>query len=452
MEHIGDTRPFQFSSFLRDRDLLFILIIALITRAAAVLPVHSSGYTSDEREYITMSRTLAGGGEFIDSNGERSTRAPLFPYALSIIVRLFGANLIIQHTVGCLLGALAVLLAYQLSILLWGARQPALVVAGVMAVYPGLVIYSTLLQTETLYIVLALASTLLVYRWIDVGGMMPAILVGITAGLAALTRAVFFGFIPILFLLAFAVKGKKRGRAAEVILAVVACIIIISPWAIRNYGLYETLVPVSSGGGNSLLTGNNPFATGTWRVEEGFDAWYRGRANELGVTDVGRLNEVARSSLSGAIATEFIVDHPWETLGLAIKKAHIFLVYPIAHTDSNIPVQLLAVCADVVLLLGAGLGLVSHPPSRLSLSLIGTAIVFFFLAQVVLHAEARFRLPLVPFLCLFFGWGAGLVADRNQFKEALAMGRARRTIVSFAGGIMLVYGWTAWLFMKGSIR
>jgi len=452
MERSGDTRPFQFHSFLHDRDLLFILIVALITRAAAVLPVHYSGYTSDEREYITMSRTLAEGGEFIDSNGERSTRAPLFPYVLSFMVRLFGTNLAVQHAVGCLLGALAVLLTYQLSILLWRGRQPALIAAGVMAVYPGLVIYSTLLQTETLYIVLALASTLLVYRWVDAGGMMLAMLVGITAGLAALTRAVFFGFIPILFLLAFAMKRKNRGRAAEVILAVVACVIVLSPWAIRNYGLYESLVPVSSGGGNSLLNGNNPFATGTWRVEEGFDVWYQERASELGVTDVGRLNEVAQSSLSGAIATGYIVHHPWETLGLAIKKAHIFLVYPIAHTDSNIPVQLLAVCADVVLLMGAGLGLVGHPPSRLSLSLIGAAIVFFFLVQVVLHAEARFRLPLVPFLCLFFGWGAGLVADRSRFKGTLATGRAKYTIIAFAGGIALVYGWTAWLFMRGSIQ
>jgi hypothetical protein len=435
----------------RDRDVTFILAVALAVRIAAILPVHAGGYTSDEREYIAMSRTLAEGGEFIDSNGERSTRAPLFPYVLSTVARLFGPTLIVPHLLGCLLGALSVMLVYQLSIHIWAARQPALIAAAATAIYPGLVIYSTLLQTEILYIVFVLTTLLAVYRWADEGGIMSAVLIGIAAGCAALTRAVFFGFIPLLFLLGWALRRNAERKVVDICLAVAACLIVLLPWSIRNYSIYHAIVPVSTGGGNSLLNGNNPFATGTWRVEEGFDEWYRQQAGEHGVVDITRLNEVERSSLSGTIAGEYITHHPWETIQRALTKAHIFLVYPIAHTDSDTPVQLMAVGADVILLMGVGLGLAVLPSTRGKMLLLGIAILFFFLVQVILHAEARFRLPLIPFLCLFFGWGGKVVAGRGGLKEILVQGRARRMVVTFSVAVGLVYGWTTWLFIKGSI-
>lgn len=130
---------------------------------------------------------------------------------------------------------------------------------------------------------------------------------------------------------------------------------------------------------------------------------------------------------------------------------HIFWVYPIVHTDSYIPVQLLAVIIDFILLIGVAIGIVVAANSRHRTLLILEAVLFFFLVQVVLHAEARFRLPLVPLFCLFFGWGVTIIADKQR-RNLLLKSTTKYLI---AGGLItlmfLIYVYTGWLFMKGVI-
>jgi hypothetical protein len=278
------------------------------------------------------------------------------------------------------------------------------------------------------------------------------VILGVVGGLAALTRAVFAGFFPILLLLLWRErKEARRSSFFPLALASMVFCLVLAPWTARNYVIHHAVIPISSGGGNALLTGNNPFATGTWRTAEGFDLWYEARARELGVASVDRIPEVEKSALSGKIAREYMLSHPLDVLRLLIKKSYIFWIYPITHSDSNIPVQAVAVGCDFILLLGSLLGILVSGSQGVWRVPLYAAMIFFFLTQVVLHAEARFRLPIVPVLALFFGGGLSLLTSGMGVRAFLSPRKRRAAFVAAVLLITAVYVLTGVLFIGGSI-
>ena len=432
--------------------LVLITCVALGARLSFFMPVHAQGYTSDEREYVSMARQLADGKDFVDSNGERSTRAPLFPLFLAALFKATGGSVIIAQLVGCILGTMVVVLGYLLSMQVWNDRLAALVAAALIAVYPGLVIYSGLLQTETLYIAFFLLALWFAYRAMDITTSLTMAGLGLVSGLAALTRVVFLGFFPLLLALLWW-KRRKNGApgGGKVVLALTLFCVVTVPWTIRNYEIHHALVPISSGGGNSLLTGSNPYATGTWRVEEGFEQWYSEQAKEFGVADITALSETERSELSGRIAREYIRTHPLDALRLVMKKAHILLVYPITHSDSLVPLQAFSVGFDFLLLLGAAVGFVASFRGRGRPGIIYATTVFFVLAQLVFHSESRFRLPLLPLVCMLFGVGIATVVDKDRLRELFSARGNTYRVLAAVTLVMLVYVVTGVLFLKGSL-
>lgn len=433
------------------RDVLIVVLLALAIRLAFLLPVHTLGYTSDEREYVSIARQLAQGMEFVDSNGERSTRAPLYPLVLAGIFSVSGGSVRLAECAGCVLGALIVLLVFLVGKDVLGDRQAALWAAALAAVYPGLVIYSGMLQTETLYTVLLLLSVWMACRLASSSNHAASFVLGCICGAAALTRAVFLGFFPFLVALLWS-KSRSNGQPAVrgVVLCVLGFCLVLAPWTARNYALYRELVPVSSGGGNALLAGNNPYATGTWRMQPGFEQWYEQEARLLGVENTKALSEPEKGKLSGEIARRYIVSHPGEVVSLMLKKAHIFFVYPITNTDSAISVQGLAVIFDLLMLLLAMVGLVALRPKG-NLSFVVLPLVVFAAIQLSLHAEARFRLPLIPLLSLFSGVGVATLNDRDRIGGLSSRPGRRRALLLLISAVVVIYFFTGLLFLKGAL-
>lgn len=430
----------------------FIVFVALVVRLVAVPLAHAHGYyMSDERQYVNMAHRVLDGKGFVSDNGELSTIAPLYIFMLAGIFKVFGPSLVVPHVLGCILGTIMVILIALLSLYVFKNESVALMAAGVAAIYPSFVIYSGLLVTETLYVALFLSSFLIAYRMMDKTNIGFGLLLGLVSGLATLTRAVFFGFFPFLLLLTWWVRKRvsKSGIKDLLIASIVWCL-LLAPWTIRNYDVHHTFIPVSTGGGKVLLTGNNPFAPQSWRAG-GFEEWTREEAAKRGVPSLNALSEVELFSIYKDIALDYMVSHPFATFLLAIQKAHIFWVYPVANTASNIPVQLLVTSADFLLYLGAAIGLATCWQYRQRLLPIFVGIVFFFAVQVVFHAEARFRLPLVPFLCLLFGYAAMVLTDRHRRRDFLVHKRWVTVSSVAACSIIGVYLYTGVLFLTGKI-
>ena len=252
-----------------------IVLVAIALRIAAVLPVHFSAFSSDEGEFIYLGHRLADGQEFIDSNAERSVRAPLYPLLLAASFKVIGAGLTFPYILSALAGGIGAGCVYLLALRILRDQRAAFFAGIGAAVYPGLVIAGALLHTEALYIVFFLLVILLAYRIIDGKGVPDAAALGILAGVAALTRAVFVGFFPILLAVLWWMR-KKSGRPAilPVVVALAMFAAVLTPWTVRNYEVHGAFVPVSTFGWSSFLIGNNPFVHWTPELGRGFDAWF----------------------------------------------------------------------------------------------------------------------------------------------------------------------------------
>jgi 4-amino-4-deoxy-L-arabinose transferase-like glycosyltransferase len=408
------------------KDVLTIAAIACVLRISVIDVLHEQGYTSDEKEYISLANNLALGKPFVDTNGEWSTKAPLWPFVLSLVFRLFGQGLLMPHVFGCLLGALTVFLGFKLCLQITGHRFTALITAGLLALYPGLVVYSVVLQTESLYIVFVLLTFIVAERLRAQPTLRHGVLLGFFAAAAAMTRAVFFGFfIIMLLLLVWTYRDVIREYSSGITAAALVWILLLTPWTIRNYSIHGTFIPISSWGGISMLLGNNPYATGTWSTLPGFEQWMTTQAAGKGV-DLTHSTEIQRSTLGRTLAVEFIMAEPTAAAKLWLKKFYMHWVYPIANSDSNTRLQAVCVAGDILLYTFAAL-------------------------QVVLHCEARYRLPIVPLIAMCTAAGLALLLDTRRRAEFFNIHRNRILAGSWLALVAGVYSFTAWLFLTGII-
>lgn len=433
--------------------LFLILVVAFALRLTAFPIFHAGGYTSDEREYIFLASKVAAGQEFVDSNGEQSTRSPLYPMALGLLFSAFGTDLRIPHIIGCALGTLVVFLGYRLGKALTSDEGIGLATAALMSVYPGLIVYSGILQTETLYMVFLLFTLMLSIELAKKPTWQKSTLFGAVAGVAALTRAVFFGFLPIVTIALGVMYNKANGRNTLrlLLIAVTVFCAVLAPWTMRNYAVHGELIPVSSWGGISFLTGNNPYATGTWSTKEGFDDWVEQQAKGHGHGSFQSLTEIQRSSVAREIAGDYMIAHPFQAMVLAIKKAHIMIVYPITNSDTDTRMQALAVVADVFLYALCIVGIVSCWPLKREFVLPVLAVLFFIVTQIALHAEARYRLPLVPVFCVMAAVGWHSLSRAGERIALLGSKKRVGLIVCGLTALGVVYMYTGWLFLQGSV-
>lgn len=235
------------------------LAIALALRLAVVGLTFDTPTVLDPADFSRTAASIAQGHGYPPSNrapggGPTAFRPPAYPAFLAGVYALAGREAPpIGRLAGALLGTLTVILIGLIARRLWGRRVGVLAL-GIAAVAPPLVIMSTALVSEALFVPLELAAVLAALearrserrlRW--------ALLTGVLVGIAALTRT--NGLLLLLpFALALApVRGWARPRrwaaAAAMVLAALAT---LAPWTIRNWSEFHAFVPVSDEAGYTL--------------------------------------------------------------------------------------------------------------------------------------------------------------------------------------------------------
>jgi hypothetical protein len=137
-----------------------------------------------------------------------------------------------------------------------GAVWPALVGALAVAVYPALLEYQGMLMSEPLAATL-LSGGVLAALWAWDGTHWRWLLPGVLFGALALTRPEYLG-VAVLVAIAIAVRELPRDWRPSLLPAAVfllASLVVIAPWTIRNASALDRFVPISTGGGQVLFAG-----------------------------------------------------------------------------------------------------------------------------------------------------------------------------------------------------
>ena len=155
------------------------------------------------------------------------------------------------------IGALTVVVVGLLGRRVAGARV-GLVAAAIVAFHPLLVQIDGALGSESPYLFLV-ALLLLATVWAcESPSLGRWFVVGLVAGLAALTRAEALGLLALLVVplaLIRAGPGWRRSLATAA-MPLLAAAILIAPWTIRNWDTFHRFVPVSNNTGSVVLGAN----------------------------------------------------------------------------------------------------------------------------------------------------------------------------------------------------
>jgi 4-amino-4-deoxy-L-arabinose transferase-like glycosyltransferase len=251
---------------MRRAGAVVIVVLAVALRLAYVAATPSYVPSGDPVDYQRHAVSLVREGRYPPAavgrpGGPTAFRPPGYPYALAAVYELAGVHLRAARVANALLGGLSVALVLGIARALWDPRR-ALVAGGLAAVYPPLVLMSGALLAENLFVPLVLAATLAVLR--ARGSSHPirwAVAAGALASCAALTRT--NGIVILLPLLAGLLLAGRPGwrpRALAAGAAVVAAVLVLVPWTIRNERAFGAFVPVSTQSGFAISGEYNPVA------------------------------------------------------------------------------------------------------------------------------------------------------------------------------------------------
>jgi 4-amino-4-deoxy-L-arabinose transferase-like glycosyltransferase len=447
-------KPKIMSSYLRTA--LLVTFLALLLRGAMLLlvsPHPERLMHQDTGSYLTPALNLLAGHGFSQRQVPPYTpdaiRTPLYSFFIVALYAIFGQHPLVIAGAQVFLSAMTVGLTYLLGTRLL-PEQEARVGGLLLALSLGSVVYALYVLTETLFtlLLLGIVWALVAYRktahgrWL-IGG-------GVLAGLAALCRPVALPFLLIAAPLAgLAHQGRWYQRALTAALLLVVVCLVVAPWMIRNYRLLgsPTLSTISS---YNLLFYN----------AVSLEADLRGIGQEQARAEMTERvkEELARRGGEGDAALEIrlydewarriILAHPWRYLYIHLKNdlnnllpnvteflellgvteggrgtlsvlnqqglwaavRHYFggqtwVLWPL--------VPLIALLGLTYLGMLAGLIVLVRRRDWFTLFLLLASIAYFLLIPGA-PSHPRFRVPVMPYICLLAG--TGLVAAWQRLR------------------------------------
>lgn len=178
---------------------------------------------------------------------------PLYPLALSVVSWLGGTTEIAHRLAGLAFGAATIVTLGVLGRRLGGARV-GLVAAAIAAAEPRFIATDGSLMSETLYGMLVALVLLAAYGYRAVPGAARAALLGALTGLVSLTRSEALLLVPLLAIPA--ALGAARRRLRDATIAVLACVLVMAPWGVRNWVTFGRPLFTSTNGATVIAGAN----------------------------------------------------------------------------------------------------------------------------------------------------------------------------------------------------
>ncbi len=344
----------------------------------------------DEQEYLNQALTLLRTRQYVEL---RLMRPPL--YAIFLAACIVAFDLLIQNLrlVQAVISALTVAPLYLLALRLFDERRIAVVAGLLTALNYTLAFTATELLTETLFlfgltVIFALLShSAFTSRW-------PPLLAGVCLGLLALLRSV---ALPLLALGALWLMVRAGKRAAAIF--VLAAVLVIAPWTLRNYLTYGAIIIIDTTGAENLWLDNDP--AGREAVKRQLYA--------LGD------DMAARQRLATERGIAVILANPDHVAAKVWREARLFTALQFFDDMRNRPaiwvpplqVWLRLILGDglwLVILLGGAAGLWLAPAQRWTLIVAAPWTLYIVLTMLIFHVEPRYRLPIYPALIPYAAW------------------------------------------------
>lgn len=345
-------------------------------------------------------------------------RQPFYPYFLASLRAIQGDSfemLRLSQIVFILAGVLA---AYYLARALWDHRV-ALAGALLVAVHPTLIFNAVLVVNDPHFILFLLLGLICLVRVTQRPSIWLTLLAGALLGLAALTRPVAF---PIPFLIGalwllpwkFLPMSFSRRLAYAAALIGVALVVML-PWAIRNYNVMGAFTFLSSERGVSLWWAAQP----GWRwgyfdplVEaQNRPEFYQIRGGTSFLTGHYFFSQATEEAFTQAAIRHILADPFTWAAKNTVKLALNLLLLPGANAWSG-PVWLLVEAFHLALLGLAAWGVARLRQVRREHLLVLLVGLYFIPAHFPFYITTRHFEPAIAIFALFAGFALNRILQR----------------------------------------
>ncbi|MBD3169055.1 MAG: tetratricopeptide repeat protein [candidate division Zixibacteria bacterium] len=338
-------------------------------------------------------------------------RAPAYPFFLGIIYIIFDINLFIASLAGHLLGIAIVVFIFAISYRYFNLT--AAIIASLLYIlyFPPLYFEGKLL-VDTLFSFFTIVAVYLILRGVEDNSKIFTIAIaGFALGLAAVTRANILLFcVPVIIFVYFKTKNIPK-----TVVFIAVSVIPILPVTAVNYFLGNDTVLIASQGGINFYIGNNKAADGmTANMPEFGASWEYEDCEYLAEKETGRqdMKPSEVSSFYYSKGLSYWAVNPIDAVGLALKKAYLSINNFEISNNQNLYFSKRF----------ASISRVSFIPFAfiLGLAVIGNIITGFrdkntlllwmitvslWLTMILFFVTSRFRLPFIPYLSIFAGYG-----------------------------------------------
>ncbi len=350
---------------------------------------------------------------------------PFFLGALEWLVNLVGLDShfvmvvgFIQALLGSLSAALVVVIARRL-VAGPSSKRVALTAGLMVAVWPNLVVHSSVLLSETLFIAVFTLAFALLVKSILGDANSRAYLVA-SAGLLGVSTLIrpqsALLLIPAVAVAATVARVGLRQVVTHVAALVVGVVIVVTPWSIRNAVALDGFVIVSTNTGDNLCIGFNPGAQGGFGMEpecqtassytDGPDqerrrnSELRGRATSWALANPSALPGLALSKLRITFGGDHDGVRAAESYGEDEHLGDATRTFLDGLADTYFfAVLALSIAGMGVILLADWRSRFRGTPVAVRLSLI-LVVLFGTLIPVVSFGDQRFKVPITPFLAM----------------------------------------------------
>lgn len=314
-----------------NRKLVLIFLAALLIRLLGLVYVSDFNNPDTEEFGVIANYLISGKGysyhSINDSPLPSAYMPPGYPLLLAGVCYIFGVgfkSFVIIEILQAFIGAVICMLLYVIAHKKF-SEKVAFYSALVLSFYPTFVYLSSQFSASNLYIFLNLVLVLLLFRGEESNNIITFLFAGIVLGMLILSRAQVLAYLPFIGIWIYFRTSKNRLKNISAF--VLATLLVLTPWTLRNYHVFGRFVPLTTGGGYNLCRGHNEKAIETtqpFRPPKELN-------EKIAKLPYTKDYEVRRDNIYRDEALTFIRENPIESfLLLPLKK---FLDYWIYYLD-----------------------------------------------------------------------------------------------------------------------
>jgi 4-amino-4-deoxy-L-arabinose transferase-like glycosyltransferase len=328
--------------------LMLAGVLGLLGRAWIILHTPKQGYAIDDL-FDTLAWNLASLGWFtVDGATPSAHVGPLYPAILAAFYSLVGHRPEWVPYLHVAFDIAASFCIYRVGAKLFHPWIGAFAAAA-MFLYPAYWTYDPRIRSESLL-------TFLLSAWLwamvvcrsstKMASFMGA---GLLAGLTILCK-------PVTILLAVALMGlacfgsdSTRMKTARAAVYLLACLLVVLPWTMRNYRAFGLVIPVSAGVGAGLWMGSDPLSRGSWPMPQTMETQIWESAGITPLPYAHAMYDVSTDRLLRVKGLARITVHPVRYLWLTLTRVFDFWIgnaYYLVSSDQGFVQGLTGDAAD----------------------------------------------------------------------------------------------------------